>query len=344
MENITNILVTGGGAPGAPGILNALRADKNLNLFSCDVNAITAGTFLADNYFTVLRGDDSAYVKDLLAKCLERKINVIFPITTKELVPLSQHKELFSKNGIEIIVSDFSELVIANNKGLLYTHLQNRGIEVPQFHIVKTITNFEAAASSLGYPKNTFIFKPCEANGSRGFRIVDDSKTEHDLLFNQKPTSTYISYKKAIEVLSEQPFPELVVTEYLPGKEYTVDCLVYNDEIKFIIPRTREKMNNGISVAGTIEKNEEIIEYCTKILNVLKLDGPIGIQVKYSLKNKPLLVEINPRIQGTSVACIGAGINIPLLAVNLKLNTATAIPQITWGIKFIRYYEELHYS
>ena len=59
MEDITNILVTGGGAPGAPGILNALRADKNLKLFSCDVNAITAGKFLADDYFTVLRGDDS---------------------------------------------------------------------------------------------------------------------------------------------------------------------------------------------------------------------------------------------------------------------------------------------
>jgi len=343
MENITNILVTGGGAPGAPGILNALRTDKSLRLFSCDVNPITAGKLLADEYFTVFNGDAENYVADLLHKCIERKIKIIFPITTKELIPLSKSRSLFIDNGIEIIVSDFDDLFIANDKGKLYNHLKNNGLEVPQFSIVNSVTEFENAAKTLGYPKNTFIFKPCVANGSRGFRIVKDAITGHDLLFNEKPNNTYISYGKAIDILREKAFPPLLVSEYLPGQEYTVDCLVHNGKTQLIIPRTRQKMNNGISVAGTIEKNTEIIEYCTKILATLKLDGPIGIQVKYSDNNKPLLVEINPRIQGTSVACLGANINISLLAVRLKIDAKITIPAVKWGTQFIRYYQELYY-
>ncbi|MGB0850996.1 MAG: ATP-grasp domain-containing protein, partial [Bacteroidia bacterium] len=138
-------------------------------------------------------------------------------------------------------------------------------------------------------------------------------------------------------------FPPIVVSEYLPGQEYTVDCLIQNGEIKFIIPRTREKMNNGISVAGTIEKNDDIIKYCRKILNSLSLDGPIGIQVKYSKNNQPLLVEINPRIQGTTVACTGAGVNISLIAVLPEKYNNVTQDSVKWNTKFIRHYNELYY-
>jgi carbamoyl-phosphate synthase large subunit len=105
-------------------------------------------------------------------------------------------------------------------------------------------------------------------------------------------------------------------------------------------------MNNGISVAGVIEYNKEIIEYCEAILQCLHLDGPIGIQVKYSKNNRPLLIEINPRIQGTTVACTGAGVNIPYLTFHKnEINNMSNYNDypIIWGTKFIRHYSELYY-
>ena len=51
MEAIKNILVTGGGAPGAPGILKAiLESNKDITLFSCDIKEQTAGKLLAHQY------------------------------------------------------------------------------------------------------------------------------------------------------------------------------------------------------------------------------------------------------------------------------------------------------
>ena len=345
METLGPILVTGGGAPGAPGIIKAIRTKApELKIFSCDLLDQTVGKILANDYFTVPRGNDPTYIDRLLAKCIDHKIKTILPITTKELVPLSLAKSRFAEKGITVLVSEDKQLTIANDKGKLYTFLSDNRIKVPKYRVVRNYKEFCDAEEQLNL--SPYIVKPCVANGSRGFRIIDNTVDEHDLLFNHKPNSTFISAEKLHSTLQAKPFPELLISEYLPGTEYTVDCLILDGNIKFILPRRRDKMNNGISVAGVIEHNEEIIAYCETILNSLQLDGPIGIQVKYSQDNEPLIVEINPRIQGTTVACTGAGVNISYLSFHKSelagMSKYNDYP-IIWGTKFIRHYSELYY-
>lgn len=347
METIKNILVTGGGAPGAPGILKAiLESNTDITLFSCDIQEHTAGKLLAHHYFTVPAGDSPEYIDSLLQKCIAYKIDIVLPITTRELIPLARNKALFAKNNIKIIVSNEQSLAVANNKGKLYTHLKNNQIPAPKFSIATTYEEYKNASNPYLINNEKFIIKPCVANGSRGFRIVTADVEESDLLFNYKPNTTFIKPEKLNDILQSDPFPPLLVSEYMPGAEYTIDCLIVEGVIKFIVPRLRRKMNNGISVAGTIEQNTEIIKYCEAILNSLDLDGPIGIQVKCDVAGKPLLLEINPRIQGTTVALCGAGLNMAAMAV--QPNSVSGIKNINdypilWGTKFIRHYTELYY-
>lgn len=344
MEAITRILVTGGGAPGAPGILKSIAKDApHITLFSCDAQEDTAGKLLANGYFTVPLGTSSDFTDVLLHKCLEHKIQTILPITTRELEPLSHAKARFEKEGIHVVVSDSNDLTIANDKGKLYEHLTEHNIAVPAFGIATNHKEYTEIKNRIKKEHSKFIIKPCRANGSRGFRIVDNSVNKHDLLFNYKPNSTYIAEKELDNIL-KNIFPPLLVSEYLPGHEYTVDCLVNNGMPLLVIPRRRDKMSAGISVAGEVVYNQEIIDYCASILSTLKLHGPIGIQVKYSQDNKPLIVEINPRIQGTTVALMGAGVNIPLLSLTGGLTTKKIndIP-IKWGTRFIRHHQELYF-
>lgn len=344
MEAVKRILVTGGGAPGAPGILKSIAKEApHIAIYSCDAQEETAGKLIANEYFTVPLGTASDFVDVLLHKCKEHIIQAILPITTRELEPLSKAKALFEQEGIHIVVSDIADLNIANDKGKLYEHLAKHNIAVPAFGVATNHNDYTEIKNRLKTKHSKYIVKPCRANGSRGFRIVDSSINKHDLLFNYKPNSTYISEGELDEILRE-PFPALLVSEYLPGDEYTVDCLVTNGTPQLVIPRRRDKMNAGISVAGEIVNNQEIIDYCVAILSTLKLHGPIGIQVKYSSQNKPLLVEINPRIQGTTVALMGAGINIPLLCLTNGLDTKSVNETpIKWGTRFIRHYEELYF-
>ena len=113
-----------------------------------------------------------------------------------------------------------------------------------------------------------------------------------------------------------------------------------------IVPRVRNRMISGISVEGEFIKDESIIDYCRKVNKALQLHGNIGIQVKKSADEEFLILEINPRVQGTISSALGAGVNLPVLAVKQELGL-TIHPdelKIKWGTKFSRYWSEVFYK
>ena len=104
-------------------------------------------------------------------------------------------------------------------------------------------------------------------------------------------------------------------------------------------------MINGITVEGEFIKEEAIIQSCRQIIKELRLHGNIGIQLKGSETGQFLLLEINPRVQGTISAALGAGINLPLLAVKQELGLPISPDEliVKWGTKFSRYWNEVFY-
>lgn len=337
--------MTGAGAPGAAGIIRCLLQDASIRLTIADADAGAVGRYLHQPFFTIPRATDPHFVEAVLALCRREKIDLVLPLVTRELFPLSQQKNLFQQAGVRVLVSSHHAIQTANDKGACYRFLQNAAMPVPAFFIAKTTEEFILAAFELGHPQKPFCFKPVIANGSRGFRIVWDRINEAELLFRQKPLHTHITYTHAVKILSSQPFPPLVVTEYLPGEEYSVDCVAENGKAILVVPRLRQKMINGISVQGRFENDTAIIDYCTKIIAAIGLHGNIGIQVKRNAAGQPMLLEINPRVQGTIVAALGAGVNLPLLAVQneMGLPLTDEVMAVKWGVSFSRYWTEVFY-
>jgi carbamoyl-phosphate synthase large subunit len=344
-QSTINILMTGGGAPGAAGILHCLKQESSFNIIVADANPAAIGKYLHTDFETIPLASDTNFVDAILSLCRRKNIHAILPLVTKELIPLSKRSNEFEPAGAKLLISPVSSLEIANNKSSLYEFLQWRGVAVPAFNIVETVEQFKDAASALGYPAKQICFKPSVSNGSRGFRIVTEQINEIDLLFNYKPNSTYISLNDAVRTLSSGTFPELLVSEYLPGEEYSVDCLANHGQPVLIVPRLRKKMINGISVEGEFIKDDNIIIYCTQIINELQLHGNIGIQVKKSAAGQFLILEINPRVQGTISAALGAGVNLPVLAIKQELGLPISPEELTiqWGTKFSRYWNEVFY-
>lgn len=337
--------MTGGGAPGAAGILKCLKQEPAFNIVAADANALAIGKYLAKNFETIPAADSPDFIEAVFSVCKKYNIHILMPLVTKELFVLVKYKTEFEKAGIKVLVSDEHALEIANNKSKLYEFLQWRGLAVPDFRIVETVEQFTEAVSALGFPEKPVCFKPSISNGSRGFRIINSTVNEMDLLFNYKPNSVFLQFADAIRILSSGTFPQLLVSEYLPGDEYSVDCLAQNGKAKLILPRIRKKIINGITVEGVFIQNEAIIQYCNSIIEELKLHGNIGIQVKQAANGQFLILEINPRVQGTIAAALGAGINLPVLAIKqeLSLPIATNEMEVKWGTGFSRYWTEVFY-
>jgi carbamoyl-phosphate synthase large subunit len=346
MSNKIPILMTGGGAPGGAGIIRCLQVESRFVLHVGDANETATGRFLNDRFVHLPKASDNHFVDFVLNYCLKNGIKVIFPLVTMELFRFSAAIDIFEKHNIKVIVSEKTSLDIANNKSRLYDHLKAHSILTPQYKTVSAgdFDAFLATFYTLGFPEKPIAVKPSVSNGSRGVRLVDNSVDKFDLLFHHKPSSLYCSFDELANILRGRIFPELLVSEVLTGEEFTVDTIVNSDgKADIVLPRLRKKMLSGISVEGQFIDNQEIIDYCHQIIGSLKLFGPIGIQVKRAADGRFKILEINPRIQGTSVAAMGLGINLPVWAVRQSLSEKVEIPTIEWGKRFARYWNEVYF-
>src|SRR6476660_3053329 len=216
-----NVLMTGAGAPGAAGILKCLQLNPDIKVITADANPNAVGRWLngdlmGTGFEKIPFARENNFVEQLLSICERRNIHILLPLVTKELLTLAQHKKEFEAQNTKVLVSNVDSLGIANNKGRLYQFLEWRGIDVPKYKVVENIDQFKWAVEELIASQKRVCFKPSVSNGSRGFRIIASDMDEHDLLFHEKPNSTYISFGDAMRILSSKTFPELLVTEYLP--------------------------------------------------------------------------------------------------------------------------------
>jgi carbamoyl-phosphate synthase large subunit len=157
----------------------------------------------------------------------------------------------------------------------------------------------------------------------------------------------YISESELFDILkASSDIPETIVMEYLPFEEYSVDLLANHREIIIAIPRLREKIVDGISVKSVIVKEDDVIEYASRIVNQLGLHGNIGVQVRRGNLHQPKILEINPRIQGTIVHCTAAGINLPYLAIKLAKGMPISQDELNvlWGTRMTRYWDEVYFN
>ncbi len=344
MKNIT-VLITGSGAPGAPGIIKSLRLvkERKIKIIGVDVRKDAIGSVLTDGFKTIPPANSERYLPSLLKIAKKFKANIILPLNTVELLTLAKNRSIFEKNGIKILISYPESIEIANNKYLLMKELQDV-IPLPKFYFVKSSLEFKKAVYNLGYPKEAVCVKPPLSHGMRGFRILNSKINRFDLFLNQKPNSMFTTLEDFFSIFEKtKHFPQLLVMEFLPGVEYSVDALASTGEPLVIIPRTRDYIKMGISFEGTLVKNKRIIEYCKKIIKRLRLNGNVGFQFREDKKRIPKLIECNPRLQGTVVINTFAGINLVYLGVKLALGEKIEIPKkIKWGIKMIRYWEEFY--
>ncbi len=125
----------------------------------------------------------------------------------------------------------------------------------------------------------------------------------------------------------------LIVCEYLPGREYTVDCLNdLNGRLLLANPRLRGKLGAGIALGSRDDGRTELVELCRKIAGALRIEGPWFAQFKEDGDGALTLVEVNTRIAGSSGFTRLAGANIPLMSVFMFMGNDVSVPPLKPGL------------
>jgi hypothetical protein len=133
-------------------------------------------------------------------------------------------------------------------------------------------------------------------------------------------------------------YPQTIILEYLPGKEYTVDCFTDRQEkLLFVGPRERSRISNGISVNTKTMKNEDRFSQIAKAINdAFSLDGAWFFQVKENEDGKLVLLEVASRMGGSSSTYRAKGINFALLSLFNAFNMPVFILENDFDVELDR--------
>jgi len=342
MKKEIRIILTSIGGLVAPSIIEHLRKsaeEDNKKLFIIGINAQknAVGSFFVDKNFIVPNGDSVNYIPTLFKIAKENKIDIIIPCSDEELLSISKEKKNFMKDNIMPICSNYDIIHKSNDKGLMLQYLKKYKIPYPKFCIPKNIEEVVKFSRAVEYPHKPFIVKPRIARGGRGFRII---KEEFDFLKDRTCNAIKLAY--FLDILKKyKKFPNIVLMEYLPGEEFSVDSLAYHGQAIYIMPRKRIKALGGPSIIGETVKNNEIKNMVEKAIRIFGFHLNVNIQLKYSERNIPLIFEINPRISGTIVANDAAGIDLLYYGIKLALGQKIPRQKIMKEIKMLRYFKEI---
>jgi len=274
------VLVFPGGTEIGLEIHRSLSLCKEIQLFSAGLDVSNHAPFVFERHFVLPSIHERHWVDSLNEILIREKIDYIFPAYDDIIVALAQNQQKIVSRTVS---SPLETCLITRSKTSTYNHLRG---------IVPVPEQFEAKEEVSSYP---VFMKPDKGQGAQGTVLIANSKQLQTELENN---------------------PGDIIMEYLPGKEYTVDCFSDREQgLLYCSGRQRVRIRDGISVASRLVDCELFGEYAKKISTKLSLHGAWFFQVKEDKYGELKLLEIAPRIAGTMALHRVQGINFPLLSI-----------------------------
>jgi hypothetical protein len=276
-----NVLIFPCGAENALEIYEALKTNVSINVFGAS-SVNDHGIFAFDQYIGNLPKIYEPNFLDHFNKVIsDQKIDFVFPSHDSVALFLSE-----KKTGINarIICSDFTTALYCREKKKTFQLFKGENF-IP--------ITYEMNDMDLEYP---VFLKPNIGEGAKHTALVKSSTELNFFLAKGN---------------------DLLVQEYLPGPELTVDCFTdRKGSLRFIGPRTRDRIKMGISFhSERFQLTKEIENIAHKINSKLKFRGLWFFQLKQDKEGSFKLLEISTRCAGTMSLYRQLGVNFPLLSV-----------------------------
>ena len=241
------------------------------------------GKFVYDDYIPNIPFANSPDFIPTLAKIVaERNIEAIYPALDFVMTILKEHEE---ELRCKVVSSPLATVQVSMSKELTYQKLQGI-LCIPTVYDANKI------------PNDVFpVFaKPKIGYGSRGTKKLN----------NQEEVKSFVKDKT-----------DLLILEYLPGEEFTVDCFTDRDgKLLYSAARKRNRVKDGISVnTFFVEDQEEFTKIAESINSKIEFRGAWFYQVKRNKEGKLCLLEIASRLGGSSLLSRAIGVNFALLSL-----------------------------
>lgn len=301
----TKVLVFPCGAENGLNVINALKYNIHFEIFGATNREDHSEYVLDDKHLSI--GDYNIHNDNFL--------NVF--------------NTLLEKNEIDFIIPTHDEIVLflMQNQNKIRATVVASPSETCEiaFSKIKTFNTLKGASYLPNIYKNKdeikfpVFIKPNHGAGGKGTKLIEN----------------------AADFSSVDNIDEYLISEYLPGDEYTIDCFTDGKgKLLFVGPRTRERITNGVSFRSkNIELDDNIKSIAEDINSRLKFRGLWFFQLKKDVKNEYKLMEIAVRCAGTMDLYRELGVNFLSLTLFDFMGYDVDIIYNKYDIELDRFYK-----
>ena len=305
---------------------------------------------IVDAFYVISSHEDPEYINDLIQIIKTEHVTIIFPIVSEGLENLMQNEALIlRKTGAIILSSPLPALLTANDKGLLYSFLQNNSDPAlsclaPDFCLADTKSSLKDAIHSIRRSGKIPCIKRRRGEDAAGFWVIDDQADYTSQLFYQEPkrrVSQKILDAMLMNIGDEDSIPPYMVCEFLPGEEWDCDVLCMDGKVISITTRINLNMTGGLTSVLEVQKNPYLASCCERIVSALHLSYIVCISFRADSSGRFFLLEINPRVMGNIYVSALAGNNYVKMAIDLLHGKPVHAVSPKCGIRTALYYDQL---
>ena len=339
------LVLTATGCPGAATLIRMFKAngEREIEIFGVDARADAIGRFLCDGFETVPPGAAPEYIPALLGIVARERPDVLFVQSSHEVGYVARHRKAFEELGARALVAGPEAVDLCIDKAAMHAALTGLPVPQPELLMPADLEAFVAGARALGYPDVPVCFKPPAGKGSRGFRILSADVDKVNLLLHERPNSLFMTLDEFVALFRHvEPFPTLMLMEYVDGVEFTVDALVDRGEIVLAQTKTREAIDTGLAMSFRTVDRPDLLEVSRHICRRLALEWFVNIQFKGDH-----LLEVNPRV---STFVFQDDFILPYLGVKYALGELdddalrAAQARVRPSRRTVRYYDQVFWD
>lgn len=220
---------------------------------------------------------------DVLKVCRDEKIDGITSFNLESALPTV----IYVAQNLGLNSNGYDCLELTATKFSQRNSFEKNGIPVPQYKKIKNLSQLDL--STFKFP---IIVKPIDSGGSQGITKLDCEE----------------GLEKAInDALEHSRSQEVIVEEFIDGREFSVECLSHNG--KHYVLQITDKVTSGSPHFIEMQHHQpadispdtanRIRSLVEKALTALKIENsPSHTEIKLNSRNELYIIEIGARMGG----------------------------------------------
>lgn len=221
---------------------------------------------------------------------------------------LASAHDAFARIGVRLACGarDAKVIALCDRKDLFAAAMNEAGIPVPGTRLATDAAALRAGIAAFE-GQGGICVKPATGVYGRGFWILDPAIPLMDALMDVHLAGAPRRLPPAIleQAMDRGDAEPVVVMEYLPGTEHSIDCACDVGEVIALAVRRKEN-SRQIVIADGPEA-----DLGRAVARTLRLDGLVNVQTRADATGRPRVPEVNTRPSGGIGYAAAAGLDLP---------------------------------